>query len=180
MPGYKNATRIARGLPNLGGVVTIDLFSEDDFLATTLEFPLESAIATGEITGTAFPTAAGFLGAARIKFDSTECKVDSEMVGGLGYQGFKHKFTGKMAGNDKAQVLAVQSFRNRPAVCVATMPDGTRQLLGTLLNPLTIKGNWTTGDANGEKQYEISGEMENPCAFTPPVINATVIYTLLP
>lgn len=180
MPGYKNMSRIARGLANLGGVVTIDLFSEDDFLSTTFEFPTEANVSTGEITGVAFPTAAGFLGAARIRFDSSQCKVDSEPVGKLGYQGFKHKFSGKLAGNTIAQVLAVQSFRNRPAVAVITMPDGSRQLLGTLINPLTIKGMWTTGDANGEKQYEVSGEMETPCAFTAPVVNATVLYTLLP
>ncbi len=179
MPGFKNGTRIARGLSNLGGVVIIDLMSEDDFLAATTEWPTDALVAAGEIT-TAIPLIVSYQGAARIKFDSSQCKVDSEMVGGLGYQGFKHKFSGKMAGNDKAQVMAVQSFRNRPAVCIATMPDGTRQVLGTFLNPLTIKGNWTTGDANGEKQYEVTGEMENPCAFTPPTLATAITYALLP
>lgn len=178
MPGYKNMSRLARGTANLGGVVTITLISEDEFLAATTEWPTEALFATGEIT-TAIPFIALYVGACLLRFDSSQCKVDSEPVNKLGYQGFKHKFSGKIAGNDKAQVLAVNSFRNRPAVAVATMPDGTRQVLGTLINPLTIKGGWTTGDANGEKQYEVSGEMETPCAFTPPVLAAGVAAILI-
>ena len=185
MPGILNVTTLARNISNLGGAITLDLFSEDDILATKFDFPEVADIVAGEMT-TVFTVgtsvlAAGFLGAVRIKPDIETLKVTSEMVGDDGNQCFNHGFEMFLSGSKKNITAFLSSVANKPVMAVATFPNGERKIFGTKLKPIFINGAFDSGaEGSFKKGYKVVGKQKGSCAFDAPNLAVGIAYTLLP
>jgi hypothetical protein len=185
MPGFAKLVPLARNISNLGGAITLDLFSEDDILATRFDFPEAADITAGEMV-TVFTVgtsvlAAGFLGAARVKADIETLKVTSSMSGDDGSQSFSHGFECFISGRDKSVTAFLQAAVNRPCLAIATFPNGARVLFGTKLKPIFLTADFDSGaEGSFKKGYKLVGKQKGSCAFDALNVATGVTYTLLP
>lgn len=160
---FANLKHRARGLANLGGVVSFQVFSTEDL---TKDWPTKADITEGKIT-TVPPLVTG-------KVPSViTCDLDSGMFkhsrkGALGYQNHNVEGGSKFAGISAEQYAAAETTFNTGGIAIATDMEGRRWVLGSKKRPLTFEYDSQTG-AKVDDAKQIDLKFKGDGYDTPPL-----------
>lgn len=134
----------AAGTPNPGGGRKLWLIAKDQFDADWGHEAVE-----GEIT--AQPDLVANSVFVELEVADNSLKLDQSLKGPVGYQAFETAFEVKVAGDYKAQTVAVEKLINTEVVAVIQLNDLQRKSVGSTIFPLTFEISHTTG-AKGSDQ----------------------------
>ncbi|GAB3767737.1 hypothetical protein GCM10028818_01070 [Spirosoma horti] len=166
-------SRRARGVDNLGGIVKMILFADEDF---TTDWPLKKDIVAGVLS--VAPTLGVGVTGAVLKFDNNTARVKSSRKGDLGYQNVDVDGEAKFAGYEAAQMAALEKTLNNGGVAICIYKDGTRTVYGTSYEPLMFEDSTDSG-AKADDKLQIDFKFKGSgYAFHPPVLASTVAIPL--
>jgi hypothetical protein len=169
-----NFGRKERQKSNLGGLARIILFGASQF---TAEWPKESNIAAGEIS-TALPLKPGTTGAV-LTFDIGSGRAKTKRSGVLGNQTYMHDIECMMAGISKEQSAAVALTDNEGVVAIAYHKDGTAQVIGSSVTPITLESESDTGAMGTDKKFiSLKGVSADALAWGDVFLASTVTVPL--
>jgi hypothetical protein len=164
---------LKRGESNLGGLVSIDIFTEEQF-TPGVRWPVR---AKGAIT-TAMPLVTLETG-AKWRFDVGTGKGDFTASGPITNKTYKHMLEAVGSGYFQEQTDSLDDLYNMGFVAIANYQNGKRVVYGSTQAPLHLTDSGSTGDnPESNKVINIKAESIVGCDFPPRILGSEVVVTL--
>ena len=153
---------LKRGESNLGSILYLTVFTEDQFEPDT-PWPVRGKGAIGDISLKDGETG------ARWVFDLGKGKGDSRGTGPITNKTYKHMLTGRTSGETQEQLDALDDTYNMGIIAIATYANGAKMVYGATQAPLHLTDESTTETApeSDGKGTNITLESVVGCDFKP-------------